>query len=567
MPYRKKPPREDRGKNHSPTYYVPGQLLFTVEHDHQDADALVSVFKDTKLFREEKRFEGATIDPRRVLTIDRAAQASFYQSTANQQQEAQKRRKKNYFPKGARDRPRVTTDPDLLPSAANFVSTISIQLRTRDKKRLPAVVNRLNRAILGLRRAPQNGLVFRGVSPNWFVNGVQNHTGGSGPGGRPTPAEAPASENEFRIILESMPNLDGSQAEAPVDVVILDTAPPREILDAAKGDSRNSALLQRLLGAGGKLTIQYADDIANELGLATGVLPSPTEHYIKHHDFPQPDHGLFVAGIVNTIAPNANIYLLEVLGARGVGTDESIERGLLWALEHRAKHPERMLIVNCSLMMVLPPPWLAAEELASYWALFNNPNLGSLPEYKLLSRPLEESCYHLRLPASLVVAAAGNDGDEPDAAVGTEVEAANGLRRDARYPAAFDTVLGVGALKEGSTEPTHYSNTSDEPEGVGIATFGGEKAADVPVSDTQVGTGLLGVFTGEYPDYDVPPAEHPGWAWWAGTSFAAPVITGTLAALAGLHGSLEAAKNELNAHVIDPPDGTFGGRFPAKQGV
>jgi hypothetical protein len=125
-------------------------------------------------------------------------------------------------------------------------------------------------------------------------------------------------------------------------------------------------------------------------------------------------------------------------------------------------------------------------------------------------------------------------------------------------------VLGVGALKEDSTDPTLYSNTSDQPDGEGIATFGGEKYADVPVSHTKPGTGILGVYTGMFPDD--PNAPLTGWAWWAGTSFAAPIISGTLAALAGFHGSLETAQDELNSRVIDPPSGEFGARFPAKQG-
>jgi hypothetical protein len=566
MPHKQKPHREDRGKHKPPIYFVPGQLLLTVEHDAMQADDLIGRLKETELYLGEKRLRDAEVDPQRVLTIDRAAQARFYEQASAEQTQSRLRRDKHYFPKGHGERPRFTSDSDLAPSTANYVSTVSIQLSTNDIKRLPSVVNRLNRAILTLQRAPQNELIFRGVSPNWFANGVQNNTGGSGPGGRAIPAVAPTSDDEFHFTLLNMPDLNGSQAEAPVDVIILDTAPPRATLDEAQHDNRNSVLLQRLCGPGGKLTIQYADDIAADLGL--GPVPLPSSYfYPKYHDFPQADHGLFIAGIINTIAPNANLYLLEVLSKYGVGTDESIERGLLWALQHRERYPERIVIVNCSLMLTLPPPWLDASELASYWALFGRPNFGTLPEYKILSRPLEESCYHLRLPTSLVVAAAGNDGDIPEAVTANQTAGAAGItRKDARYPAAFDTVLGIGALKENSIDPTPYSNTSDEPAGVGIATFGGEKQFDAPVSASQVGTGMLGVYTGEFPDYEVNPTEHPGWAWWAGTSFAAPVITGTLAALAGIHGSLALATDELNAHVTDPPSGAFGGRFPAKQG-
>jgi hypothetical protein len=41
------------------------------------------------------------------------------------------------------------------------------------------------------------------------------------------------------------------------------------------------------------------------------------------------DHGLFVAGIIHTIAPQAELHLIEVLNPYGVGDLESITRAYI----------------------------------------------------------------------------------------------------------------------------------------------------------------------------------------------------------------------------------------------
>ena len=73
----------------------------------------------------------------------------------------------------------------------------------------------------------------------------------------------------------------------------------------------------------------------------------------------------------------------------------------------------------------------------------------------------------------------------------------NNIKPPARYPVAFDSVLGVGALAKGipanSTDPyttASYSDLSDQPGDVGVVTLGGESG---------VNNGVLGLYIGEFP--------------------------------------------------------------------
>jgi subtilisin family serine protease len=209
-----------------------------------------------------------------------------------------------------------------------------------------------------------------------------------------------------------------------------------------------------------------------------------------------------------------------VLNPYGVGCVETIAQGLLNVL--RNPDIQRPLIVNCSLVLDLPGE---GEAFPDFPAPLADP-----ATLKHMRQPLEEILGLLMQGNAVIVAAAGNDASRSAGNPSTG-------RPPARYPAAFADVIGVGAVsnqvpsKGKPFQAASYSNLADEPAEAGYVTLGGESGKD---------QGMLGLFTSGYPN----PADkgqadphaigylknESGWARWAGTSFATPVVSGILAA-------------------------------------
>lgn len=268
--------------------------------------------------------------------------------------------------------------------------------------------------------------------------------------------------------------------------------------------------------------------------------------HLRDHDYDMRDHGIFIAGIVHTIAPEAEIHLYEVLNPSGVGDLFSIAKGLREVLS--AFRGQR-LVVNCSLMLNIPllnhPVTNLDMRLAAL--IFDEQNYHSdREEYLTIERfqrgcawltrqgmAIEWACDQFLWQGARVIAAAGNDWKP------------NKARPQARFPAAFDSVLGVGALPKNekfdtnkNRFPANYSNFADAPEKCGIVTLGGESGEE---------NGILGVYLGEFPPSEflltpllrpistilperpLVPENKNNWAWWAGTSFATPIVTGLTA--------------------------------------
>lgn len=374
---------------------------------------------------------------------------------------------------------------------------------------------------------PVDGLKWDVVSPNWLTSGTSQPGATGGPGGKPMPfedtVEVANSKYQFQLDKLSKSGLDLSHQGKGVDVAILDTAPCLHALVDAYNfwEGKNwqidytqhpHPLIRTLLGPNGPLRVYPAtyDDL-----LRMGSIQADAHQYLMT------DHGLFVAGIVHSIAPLAKIHLIEVLNPYGIGDLESVAKGLAQVVQRAQRYPGRPLVVNCSLVLNIP---LAGEHC--------HDGHGRVLEQKILNSDQQwlahqgdtlgyicDLSYALR---SRVIAAAGNDRESPEA------------RPQARYPAALDSVLGVGALPKdrpasGDLRTATYSNLADKPPRrpkIGITTLGGEKG---------VAQGVLGLYLGEFPN-GAP--NKTKWAWWAGTSFATPIISGVLAAmLSGTPGS------------------------------
>ncbi len=457
------------------------------------------------------------------------------------------------------------------PNAAAF-ALIAAPLRFstagRDLIRLVAAINReIARADWAIPMG--EGVTLRAAAPNWLATPTPWVIGGGGPGSLPTPVRASdiagmggKAEAPFGITLEALAGASARRGEGPpVEVVILDTAPAeRQVAAAMRRWGADHPLLRSLLEPG-RLTRIYHDDPAWQI-----ALPAPGAAHLQHHDYPMSDHGLFVAGVVHSVAPQAQLRLIEVLNEYGLGYVESIARVLGQLAKERAGKASAPLVINCSLMIEAPLAghWApdpaveddleAATAIRAGQALAGRPaasltpqEQGILAELDMLAVAIEWVFMAMREQQVLVVAAAGND-------------ARPGARRpQARCPAAFATVVGVGALDRQGRSAS-YSNRADRQELQGLATFGGEVRPAPPRSrgrrarPAMPGQAVLGVYTGEFPQARPHRRNNAnGWAWWAGTSFAAPIVSGALALMVGA--GLAASLDDAHSRLIAAPEG------------
>jgi hypothetical protein len=403
---------------------------------------------------------------------------------------------------------------------------------------------------------------LRAAAPEWLSSGAPIHLGGGGPGSHPRPYRTSVSgdvERPGRKKWKVKPpaaieHVVGTSGGAGVDVVILDTAPgPHDMARAYTTWRDDHTLVRRLLGPASPLSVTYAS-YADLLELE--------DYGLRGHRYEMTDHGLFVAGIVHSIAPEARLDLIEVLNPYGVGTTRTIGAGLREA-QRRAIERRRPMVVNCSLVIYTPRPEdldrLKYED-PDAWGGYSESSFAALCAEldDDLRVQIEDACAGLHANDVLVVAAAGND------AVGS-------YRPPARFPAAFNQVVGVGALDPDDL-PAPYSNISDDPapQVKIVASFGG--AIDAAVVSGARGAAddddelaaaedraMLGIYIGDFPPRrgSPNPRNIHGWAWWSGTSFAAPTISGTLATLrspAGPNRTAHAALAEVMGVATQPTD-------------
>jgi subtilisin family serine protease len=403
---------------------------------------------------------------------------------------------------------------------------------------------------------------LRAVSPNWFVSGGSSSPGGTGgPSGQPVPYKNPSNatvtEYKFNFDKDVIPEetfrlaTTGNQG-AGVVVAILDTIPIQNIDDiytywVAKGHPLLKSLHDSGLLSIDKDTETQVDTVSSDFGDPEDYLQSNEDG----HDYLMSDHGLFAAGIVHTLAPKARIHLIQVLNRYGMSDLTSIASGLQKVIQKDGTGNN--VVVNMSLTINFP--------LESDHNTTNDPKGNELGK-KILSRKDERSgwmkflCLIVNIICWLIAYIFGIRlrGCEPTwydrqawamlwicksvSTLNSNIIAAAGNRRrglartrpHAEYPAAFPDVLGVGALPKYATppssklDPASYSNFSDRPDGSGITTLGGEPGEK---------NGILGIYVGEFPIAAVGtrPSNDSGWAWWSGTSFATPIVTGVVAAM------------------------------------
>ncbi len=529
------PQQEDHDHLHSLTYFVPGHILMLAEYDEP---------LELECFL--KQLQANPIVSSNRLLSD-ALQKSFRRALAFPGTEATEQIEGR--PGARRQRPfsLVFVDvPELRASPAKllqFVAQVNRQIRAKDGD------SQDHRQIRARDGDSQDQVILAAITPNWLA-GAAGHNGSvGGPGARPIPdTSVPAAGPDLPpSAVFNLPISLPTQAGEGIDIAILDTAPDQEDIERAFTEwSATNPLVNRLLG--GQLQISYAGH--------THLLGTVNVDLVEH-PYTIADHGLFVAGVINSIAPQASLHLIEVLNPYGVGTVETLAEGLARLLPRNSDRP---LVINCSLMITIPFPEHAHEIPGAE----DPPDTHNLEAHDLLGMPLDLVFNALRGQHIFIVAAAGNDNPGPQ-----------NSRPPARQPAAFGSVFGVGALAGQQLQPAEYSNISDTPVVSGIATFGGATTGAPPHREATPDGGMLGVYIGEFPA-EPAVATIPntnGWARWAGTSFATPIMTGTLAAL--LSGTVKAgdmeqrlrdAEKEIHSAISVAVPTLLGDTFDVTQG-
>jgi hypothetical protein len=396
------------------------------------------------------------------------------------------------------------------------------------------------------------------AGPDWLSAGSPEPDGSGGPGGKPVEPSAGSVTYADLAPIELPKELDLRRKEPGkcAHVFILDTAPCELDLRRAykkwvtepmlRGEPPHPILV-RLLGPNGalgeidgNLRIEYAGG-SHLLEVANAFLPD--------HDYVMADHGLFIAGIINTYAPAAKLHLVEVLNPYGMGTLETIARGFTTVAEFVAQNPCAKVVINASLFLgvhqkdQLP----RAMQLDVFWRRARDAGID------LSVRSLRELCDFIHRHVAQIVAAAGNDGRNENGVV---------IHPDARYPAAYPKVVGVAALVD--KQLAFYSNKADVQLSEGIVAPGGKK--NRTGENTDPDEGMLGVYIGSYPDGR---PNRSGLARWSGTSFAAPVVSAAFAALLceGLSAKQALDRIKLLHSDVEPVLGADALRVPRPGGA
>src|SRR5258706_5938546 len=183
----------------------------------------------------------------------------------------------------------------------------------------------------------KNGIQLDVVSPNWLASPSSEWGGGGGPGSQPVPyiGDPETAPYKFQLpkALKHLCSEDEAKRVEGVVVAILDTAPSMHELvwafekyhkvDPAK-QRKHHPLIESLLRPDEPLHLPPAS--ANDFFRPLHLHPASAEDlfrmravHLRDHNYNMTDHGLFVAGIIHTIAPAAEIHLYEVLNSEGVG--------------------------------------------------------------------------------------------------------------------------------------------------------------------------------------------------------------------------------------------------------
>ncbi|GCD91280.1 S8/S53 family peptidase [Nocardioides sp. LS1] len=220
---------------------------------------------------------------------------------------------------------------------------------------------------------------------------------------------------------------------------------------------------------------------------------------------PYAGHGTFIAGVVRCLAPGTTVYVERFL----TGTGAMLETDMVAQLRQALAREPHLINLSAGAVTRRNHPLLSFE---AFW-----------------EQDLSQT------PNCLLVAAAGNDATAAPL-----------------WPAAFDWALGVGSLDRDG----HVSRFSNHGPSADVYALGRNLVNAYPdgtyVCHETPDTGDVRVF-------------DRGMARWSGTSFAAPVVVGLIAAEPGADADVFAARDAVLARAgtaIDPLGSPVPALFP-----
>lgn len=259
-----------------------------------------------------------------------------------------------------------------------------------------------------------------------------------------------------------------------------------------------------------------------QLNLCSHLVPMPVNNAPADGTGYLRDHGLFAAGLSYAVAPESEIHLVRVLDDNAVGDLFTLIKGISEFTVNAALANGGRLngyVYNFSLGLKRDPASLPTELLDLNQKLVDEMIArGQTPPELLDGLPLqslEAPINSARALGAVLVAAAGNDSADVNPAL-TE-----------NAPASFDTVLGVQSTNLDRARSC-YANTGEAgaPGGDGGSATDTSGSACAPrldlcKADSPCPYGLVSLVSEQ--------ADTVGFAYWVGSSFASPLVSGAAA--------------------------------------
>lgn len=429
-----------------------------------------------------------------------------------------------------------------------------------DEALVPAIVETLNGAVLDLNNREEEKVPIAFSAPTWLSGGTQVGFG------CPLTPPMPVADSCPYWHME-LPDVDPqlSATGDGVTIFVLDSFPERGVISRAARDAGSANWLLHTVNEAVSFDYSLMSGV-QEIDVMdhTNVASVGKDVYGEHYPILIPDHGLFIAGIVHDIAPDARIECVRVLNSLCVGDLEKLTHALERIYERMSGKDRdlfgKRVVINLSL--VIP----RAEEVEKV-----KPGQIKLKtdDFELIPANLLLVITALQQAGAVIVASAGNEGDGRELPTGMMLSDA--IRPPALYPAAlgkfFKNVIAVGAAAVDddaasySCYPGSYPDDNaaspgydPHPRSYGLATWGGEVPnADlgevVPSKPGEAGSdnptvticdAPRGIYSSvEFPPLSAVPADpseqyytasnENAWAYWIGTSFATPIVSAVVA--------------------------------------